>query len=49
VNKTAFGLFDATNLELVFDSIGNSVGESVETLARLTANYIMEIMQRNRQ
>jgi len=48
VNKTASGLFEATNLELVLDSVGSSVEESAETLARLTANYIMEIMMKRR-
>jgi len=46
VNKTASGLFEATNLELILDSVGSSVEESAETLARLTANYIMEIMMK---
>jgi len=48
VNKTASGLFEATNLELILDSVGNSVEESAEVLARLTANYIMEIMMKRR-
>jgi hypothetical protein len=48
INKTASGLFEATNLELILDSAGNSIGESAETLARLTANYIMEIMMKRR-
>ena len=48
VNKTASGLFEATNLELILDSAGDSVEESAQTLARLTANYIMEIMMKRR-
>jgi hypothetical protein len=48
VNKTASGLFEATNLELILDSIGDSIEESAQTLARLTANYIMEIMMKRR-
>ena len=48
VNKTASGLFESTNLELILDSIGNSVSESAQALARLTANYIMEIMMKRR-
>jgi hypothetical protein len=48
VNKTASGLFEATNLELILDSIGGSIEESAQTLARLTANYIMEIMMKRR-
>jgi len=48
VNKTASGLFEATNLELILDSVGSSVEESAQILARLTANYIMEIMMKRR-
>jgi hypothetical protein len=48
VNKTGSGLFEATNLELILDSVGNSVEESAQTLARLTANYVMEIMMKRR-
>jgi hypothetical protein len=48
VNKTASGLFEATNLELILDSAGDSVAEAAETLARLTASYIMEIMMKRR-
>jgi hypothetical protein len=48
VNKTASGLFEATNLELILDSIGDSIEECAQTLARLTANYIMEIMMKRR-
>jgi hypothetical protein len=48
VNKTASGLFEATNLELILDSVGDSIKEAAETLARLTANYIMEIMMKRR-
>jgi hypothetical protein len=48
VNKNASGLFEATNLELILDSVGDSIKESAQTLARLTANYIMEIMMKRR-
>ena len=48
VNKTASGLFEATNLELILDSTGTSIGESAQLLARLTASYIMEIMMNRR-
>jgi tRNA splicing ligase len=44
VNKTASGLFEATNLELILDSVGNSIKESAQALAHFTSNYIMEIM-----
>jgi hypothetical protein len=48
VNKTDYGLFEATNLELTLDSVGESIPEAAQTLARLTANYIMEIMLKRR-
>jgi hypothetical protein len=48
VNKTSSGQFEATNLELILDSVGSSVEESAQTLARLTANYVMEIMMKRR-
>ena len=48
VNKAVPGLFEATNLELILDSAGGSVEESAQILARLTANYIMEIMMKRR-
>jgi hypothetical protein len=48
VNETPSGLFEATNLELILDSIGDSAEEAAKTLARLTANYVMEIMLRRR-
>jgi len=44
VNKTASGLFEATNLELILDSTGGSINDSAQALARITSNYIMEIM-----
>ena len=48
VNKTASGLFETTNLELILDSVADTATESIQTLARLTANYIMEIMLKRR-
>lgn len=48
INKAASGLFEATNLELILDSIGSSVKEAAEALAHLTTNYIMEIMVERR-
>jgi hypothetical protein len=48
VNKTSSGLFEATNLELILDSVGDSIKKAAELLARLTANYIMEIMMKRR-
>jgi hypothetical protein len=48
VNKTPSGMFEATNLELILDSIGDSAEEAAKTLANLTANYVMEIMLRRR-
>jgi hypothetical protein len=48
VNKTDSGLFEATNLELILDSVGGTIQETAQTLARLTANYVMEIMLKRR-
>jgi adenosine/AMP kinase len=48
VNKTPSGMFEATNLELILDSIDDSAEEAAKTLARLTANHVMEIMLRRR-
>jgi hypothetical protein len=48
VNKAAPDRFEATNLELILDSVGGSVEESAQALARLTANYIMQIMMKRR-
>jgi hypothetical protein len=48
INKTASGLYEATNLELILDSIGNTIEEAAEILANLTTKYIMEIMMKRR-
>jgi len=48
VNKTESGRFEATNLELVLDSIGETIQTSVNGLAKLTAGYVMEIMLERR-
>ena len=48
INKTASGLFEATNLELILDSVGSTIKEAAEALAYLTSNYIMEIMMERR-
>ena len=44
INKTPSGLYEATNLEFVLDSIGATVKEAVQILANLTLSYVMEIM-----
>jgi allophanate hydrolase subunit 1 len=48
VNKTPFGLFEATNLDLILDSAGDSLEEAVQALAKLTAHFVMEIMLKRR-
>jgi hypothetical protein len=48
VNKTPSGMFEATNLEFILDSISNSAQDAAKNLARLTANHVMEIMLRRR-
>jgi hypothetical protein len=44
VNKTADGLYEATNIEFVLDSIGHTFEESMQTLAGLTSYHVMNIM-----
>jgi len=48
VNKVAVNRYEATNLEFILDSVGSSVEESAKALARLTANYVMQIMMKRR-
>jgi len=44
VNKTPSGLFEATNIEFVLDSVGASIDEAARILMRLTADYVKEVM-----
>jgi len=48
VNKTPSGLYEATNIELVLDSIGSSIDEAARLLVRLTADYVKEVMIKGR-
>jgi len=48
VNKTASGLFEATNIQLTLDSIGDTIEDAAKSLAQLTSKYIMEIMLKRR-
>jgi hypothetical protein len=48
VNQTPSGLFEATNIEFVLDSIGESIDEATRILMRLTADYIKEVMTKGR-
>jgi hypothetical protein len=48
VNKTASGLFEATNLELILDSAGDSIEEAVEGLSGLTVHYITAVIEKGR-
>ena len=48
VSKTPSGNYEATNLQFILDSVGSSVKEAAETLARLTAHYVMDIMIKRR-
>jgi len=48
VNKTSSGLFEATNIEFILDSTGNSIEESVEGLTGLTIHYITSVMKKGR-
>ena len=48
VNQTPSGLFEATNIELVLDSVGSSIDEAARLLVRLTADYVKEVMIKGR-
>jgi len=48
VNQTPSGLFEATNIEFVLDSVGASIDEAARILMRLTADYIKEVMIKGR-
>jgi len=48
VNKTTSGLFEATNIELILDSTGNSIEEAIEGLTGLTMHYITAVMEKGR-
>ena len=48
VNKTPSGLFEATNIELILDSIGSSIEEAIEELIGLTIHYITAVMEKGR-
>ena len=48
VNKTPSGLFEATNIELVLDSVGASIEDAARLLVRLTADYVKEVMIKGR-
>ena len=46
INKTPSGLFEATNIELILDSSGNTIEESIEGLIGLTIHYIKAVMEK---
>ena len=48
VNKAPSGLFEATNIELILDSSGNTIEEAVEGLIGLTLHYITAVMEKGR-
>ena len=48
VNKTSSGLFEATNIELILDSAGDSIEEAIEGLIGLTIHYITTAMEKGR-
>ena len=48
VNKTSSGLFEATNIELILDSSGNTIEEAIEGLIGLTMHYIKAVMEKGR-
>jgi hypothetical protein len=46
VNSTDSGLFEATNIDFVLGSAGDSLGEAVQVLARLTSAWVEEVFSR---
>jgi len=48
VNKTPSGLLEATNIEFILDSAGNTIEEAIEGLIGLTIHYITSAMERGR-
>ena len=48
VNQTPSGLFEATNIEFVLDSVGESIDEAARILMRLTTDYVKEVMIKGR-
>jgi len=48
VNKTPSGLLEATNIEFILDSAGNTIEESIEGLIGLTIHYITSAMEKGR-
>jgi len=48
VNKAPSGLFEATNIEFILDSSGNTIEEAIESLIGLTIHYITSAMEKGR-
>jgi len=48
VNKNLSGVFEATNLELILDSSGNTIEDAIEGLIGLTIHYITAVMEKGR-
>jgi len=48
VNKSPSGLFEATNIEFILDSAGNTIEEAIEGLIGLTIHYITSAMEKGR-
>jgi len=48
VNKTPSGLLEATNIEFILDSAGNTIEEAIEGLIGLTIHYITSAMEKGR-
>ena len=46
VNKTPSGLFEATNIEFILDSTGDTIEEAIEGLTGLTIHYITAVMEK---
>jgi aspartate oxidase len=48
VNKTPSGLYEATNIEFILDSCGDTIEEAIEGLIGLTKHYITTVMEKGK-
>jgi hypothetical protein len=46
INKTAGGIYEATNIEFILDASGDTIEEAVEGLSGITMDYILEVISK---
>jgi hypothetical protein len=47
ISKTPSGVYEATNIEFILDTSGDTIEETIESLSSLTMRYITEVMSPN--